>query len=140
MRYAADKVSQLVIEYERLAWCLEAIGGLQFHHIATQKDRREDVMFAANRRRQRDGLSTDMYEAWSWRREAAMLRNLRAAILWNPPPILVTLGMNHAESRRGELRDILGDRRRLVIGTNPAGVAGLGHRTFDPPDLTETGA
>ena len=67
-----------------------------------------------------------------------MLANLAAAMRQHPPPMLVTMGADHARNRRRELEELLDGRGHLVIGSI-SDLAALGHRAKKEPALAGVG-
>ncbi|HWI07730.1 MAG TPA: hypothetical protein VNT54_09465 [Solirubrobacteraceae bacterium] len=113
--------------YAQLASAVQRLGHLQFLASAGEEEIAQDrlrIARAAGARAQ-DPEASPFY-LWAPRREIAMLANLRAAMLEPRPPLLVTMGADHARNRRRELEELLSGRGCLIIG-DITQLAALGH-------------
>lgn len=126
--------------YAELADAVERLGFL--HFLATASDHEmelERFRLVRAESRRAHGHAVGPFELWPWRRDFAMLENLRAAMDQHPPPMLVTMGVQHAENRRIELQELLRNRGCLVIGSL-SDLAALGRRRpRQPPELVTSG-
>ncbi len=101
---ALDKLVALELNLRLLSNEVQGLGELQFQAMASPAVVAADALtvIATQAKAKRGELLTG-HEVWGPRREVAMLANLKAALLQQPPPMLVTMGNVHAESLKNEI-------------------------------------
>ncbi len=103
--------------------CIERIGYLQFQVNASPEELHVD---------ERTKTSADPFEVWGGRREHFMLVNLQNALAQNPPPLITTMGAEHARHQREQIRHLLRPYSGMLIIGGIVDLADIGAAKLAP--------